>query len=110
MLERLKALPTLESWKRIAQRVRDPGHGELDLAWPLVVESVDGAEENLVGNLTQYQQERILSNISHLTLGGEAAANAHVVTCRQQRQNEEQNLNEINEPNSETNKEAERVR
>ncbi len=68
----LKALPTLESWKRIAQRVRDPGHGGLDLAWPLVVESVDSAEEKPVGHLTQHQQERILSNISHLTLGGEA--------------------------------------
>ena len=77
--------------------------------WSLVVESVDGAEENPVGHLTQYKHERILSNISHL-LGGEAAANAHVVTRQQQGQNKAQNSNEINDPNSETNMEVEKVR
>jgi hypothetical protein len=43
-------------------------------------------------------------------LGGEAAANAHVVTRQQQGQNKAQNSNEINDPNSETNMEVEKVR
>jgi hypothetical protein len=60
MPERLKAFPTLESRRRIAQRVRDmPNNGGLDLAWPPVVEDVEGAEEKSTGPLTQYQHDEI---------------------------------------------------
>ena len=81
MPERLKAFPTMESRRRIAQRVRDmPNHGGLDLAWPPVVEDVDSAEEKPTGPLTQFQHDEIIRNIANLTLGGVAAAKAHVVT------------------------------
>jgi hypothetical protein len=56
--------------------------------WQPVVEGVDGAEEKPNGPLTQHQHEQIINNIASLTLGGEAAASAHVVTRQQQRQNE----------------------
>ena len=90
MPERLKAFPTLESRRRIAQRVRDmPNNGGLDLAWPPVVEDVDSAEEKPTGPLTtQFQHDEIIRNIANLTLGGEAAAKAHVVTRQQQRDHE----------------------
>jgi hypothetical protein len=89
MPERLKAFPTLESRRRIAQKVHDmPDHGGLDLAWPPVVESVEGAEEKQAGPLTQHQHDIILSNLANLLLGGEAAAKVHVVTRQQQRQSE----------------------
>ena len=65
-----------------------PNHGGLDLAWPPVVESVEGAEEKPAGPLTQHQHDIILSNLANLSLGGEAAAKVHVVTRQQQRQNE----------------------
>ncbi len=79
MPERLKAFPTLESRRRIAQRVRDmPNNGGLDLAWPPVVEDVDSAEEKPTGPLTQYQHDQIISNIAHLTLGGEKQQRRHM--------------------------------
>jgi hypothetical protein len=50
MPERLKAFPTLENRRRIAQRVHGmPDHGGLDLAWSPVVESVEGAKEKPAG-------------------------------------------------------------
>ena len=77
MPERLKAFPTLESRRRIAQRMRDmPNHGGSDLAWPPVVEDVDSAEEKPSGPLTQFQHDEIIRNIANFTLGGEAAAKA----------------------------------
>ena len=101
MPERLKAFPTLESRRRIAQRVRDmPNNEGLDLAWPPVVQDVDSAEEKPTGPLTQYQHDQIISNIAHLTLGGAAAAKAHVVTRQQQRQNEAKLANTDADPSS----------
>jgi hypothetical protein len=90
MPERLKALPTLESRRRIAQRVHEmPDHGGLDLAWPPVIDGVDGAEVKPAGPLTQHQHDTILNNLANLSLGGEAAAaKVHVVTRQQQRQNQ----------------------
>jgi hypothetical protein len=95
MPERLKAFPTLESRRRIAQRVRKmPDHGGLDLAWPPVVESVESAEEKPAGPLTQHQHDIFLSNLANLSLGGEAAGKVHVVTRQQQHQNEAKSSND----------------
>ena len=98
MPERLKAFPTMESRRRVAQRVRDmPDHGGLDLAWPPVVESVERAEEKAVGPLTQHQHDLILSNLANLSLGGGSAAKVHGVTRQQQRQNEAKLCNDDND-------------
>ena len=53
-----------------------------------MVEGVDGVEEKPTGPLMKYQHDQIISNIANLTLGGEAAVKTHVVTRKQQRQNE----------------------